>query len=125
MATGQFLRCNNVSSIDNGTLTERFERFVADYSGLDPFDIHLNLQTGYLVFPTGEPFPLTVLYNATDAERGWQDVASSRGVHIPDGEMTHGRKITRRFNVSLVSNRTKRKICKLLALDYCCLNIEL
>ena len=85
----------------------------------------LNLQISNLVFPTGEPFPITTLYNATEAEKGWQEVASQRGVKIPDGEMTHGRKITRRFNVSKVSNDTKRKICRILALDYCCLNIEL
>jgi hypothetical protein len=46
-------------------------------------------------------------------------------VEIPDGEMTHGRKISRRFNMSMVSDATKRKICRILALDYCCLNIRL
>lgn len=39
--TGYFLNCDGVESIDNGTLAERFERFVKDYSGLDPFDIQL------------------------------------------------------------------------------------
>ena len=77
------------------------------------------------MFTTGEPFPVTELYNATTAEKGWQEIANSHGVTIPDGEMTHGRKITRRFNVSKVSDTAKRKICKILALDYCCLNIPL
>lgn len=36
---GRFLDCNNVPSIDDGDLVGRFERFVRDYSGLDPFDI--------------------------------------------------------------------------------------
>ncbi len=36
---GRFLECNNVPSIDDGDLAGRFERFVRDYSGLDPFDI--------------------------------------------------------------------------------------
>ena len=85
----------------------------------------LNLQVSSLVFPTGEPFPFTAIYNSTDAERGWQEIAKQHGVAIPDGEMTHGRKITRRFNVSMVSDATKRKICRILALDYCCLNIAL
>ncbi|KAL9180733.1 hypothetical protein ACHAXT_011186 [Thalassiosira profunda] len=125
LATGRFLDCNGIPSIDDGNLAHRFEQFVRDYSGLDPFDIHLNLQMGSLIFPTGEPFPVTKLYNATDAEKGWQEVAGRRGVEIPDGEMTHGRKITRRFNVSLVSKEAKRKICRLLALDYCCLNMQL
>jgi len=117
--------CNEVPSIDNGTLTHRFEQFVRDYSGLNPFDVHLNLQIGNLVFPTGEPFPVTTLYNATDAEKGWQQVARQRGLEIPDGEMVHGRGKTRRFNVGMVTDATKRKICRILALDYCCFNMEL
>ena len=125
LAVNQPLRCNEFPSIDNGTLAHRFEQFVRDYSGLDPFDVHLNLQIGNLVFPTGEPFPVTILYNATEAEKGWQEVARQKGVKIPDGEMTHGRKITRRINIGMVTSQTKRKICKILALDYCCFNIEL
>ena len=46
-------------------------------------------------------------------------------MEIPDREMTHGRKISRRFDPGMVSVATKRKICRILALDYCCLNIEL
>ena len=120
-------KCNEVPSIDDGTLTKRFEKFVRDYSGLDPFDVHLHLQVSNLVFGdgTGEPLPITRLYNASDAEREWQAIAKSKGVEIDDGDITHGRKITRRFNVDLVSDETKRKICKMLALDYCCLNIKL
>jgi hypothetical protein len=164
---GRFLDCNNVPSIDDGDLVGRFERFVRDYSGLDPFDIQyvphplslspflraywriptspisrmrnrsffssfsscrlrsLNLQVSNLVFTTGEPFPFTALYNSTEADKGWQEIARERGVEIPDGEMTHGRKISRRFDPGMVSVATKRKICRILALDYCCLNIEL
>lgn len=125
LKTGHFLDCNEIPSIDDGTLAHRFEQFVRDYDGLDPFDIHLNMQISNLVFPSGEPFPMTALYNATEAEKGWQEIASKRGVTIPDGDMTHGRKISRRFNVSKVSDGTKRKICRILALDYCCLNIGL
>lgn len=126
LRNGRGQKCNEVSSIDDGTLTHRFEKFVRDYDGLDPFDIHLHLQVSNLVFGgTGEPLPLTRLYNASDAEREWQGIAHAKGVKIDDGDITHGRKITRRFNVDLVSNETKRKICKILALDYCCLNIKL
>jgi len=123
---GHGAKCNTVPSIDDGTLTKRFEQFVRDYDGLDPFDVHLHLQVSNLVYgQSGEPLPLTALYNASNAEREWQDVAKSKGVIIPDGDITHGRKISRRFNVDLVTNGTKRKICRLLALDYCCLNMKL
>ena len=125
LATGRFLDCNEIPSIDDGNLAHRFEQFVRDYDGLDPFDVHLNLQIGSLVFPTGEPFPITFLYNASEADKGWQEIARQRGVEIPDGGIKHGRKITRRFNVNKVSDGTKRKICRMLALDYCCLNVKL
>lgn len=41
--TGFFLDCDDVPSIDNGTLAGRFEKFVRSYSGLDPFDIQLRI----------------------------------------------------------------------------------
>ncbi|KAL3777778.1 hypothetical protein HJC23_008895 [Cyclotella cryptica] len=120
------LKCNDVPSIDDGNLAHRFEQFVRDYNGLDPFDVHLNLQVSNLVFGvTGEPLPVSVLYNASDAEREWREIAKVREVEINDGDITHARKISRRFNVDMVSKETKRKICKILALDYCCLNLEL
>ncbi len=97
----------------------------ANFSLSCKISVSLNLQVSNLVFTTGEPFPFTAIYNSTDAERGWQEIAKQRGVVIPNGEMTHGRKITRRFNVSMVSDATKRKICRIMALDYCCLNIAL
>jgi hypothetical protein len=87
--------------------------------------ISLTLQVTNIVFPTGQPFPITSLYNATEAESGWQEIAHQKGVTIPSGEMKVGRKKTRRINMNLLNNQTKRKICRILALDYCCLNIEL
>lgn len=41
--TGFFLDCDDLQSIDNGTLAGRFEKFVRNYSGLDPFDIQLRI----------------------------------------------------------------------------------
>mmetsp|Transcript_24600 Transcript_24600/g.59303 ORF Transcript_24600/g.59303 Transcript_24600/m.59303 type:complete len:479 (+) Transcript_24600:218-1654(+) len=120
------VECNTVPSIDDGTLTRLFERFVRDYDGHDPFDVHLSLQVPHLVDGRdGRPLPISRLYNASEAERGWQDIAEARGVTIPEDGLRMGRKITRRFNVDMVSDATKQKICRLMALDYCCLNIEL
>ena len=36
--------CQSAESIDAGDLTRRFERFVYNYRGLEPFDVNLNLQ---------------------------------------------------------------------------------
>jgi len=124
--TGEFLQCNNYDSIDDGQLLKRFEQFVHDYDGLEPFDVHLNMQTTNLIYgSSGEPLPISTLYNASEAEKDWQEVASQRGVTIPDGEMKHGRHQSRRFDVSKVSEVTQRKICRILMLDYCCLNFKL
>jgi len=126
LGTGNFLKCNNYDSIDDGRLLNRFEKFVNDYDGIEPFDVHLNMQVTNLIYGnTGEPLPISTLYNASDAEKGWQGVARQHGVTIPDGEMTHGRHQSRRFDVSKVSEATQQKICQILALDYCCLNFKL
>jgi hypothetical protein len=108
------------------TLTGRFERFVRDYDGTDPFDVHLGCQVPHLADGrNGRPLPMTVLYNASEAERGWRDIADALGVEIPEGGLKVVRNAPRRFDPSRVANRTKQKICRILALDYCCLNIEL
>jgi len=126
LGTGRFLDCNEYDSIDDGRLLKRFEQFVHDYDGIEPFDVHLNMQTTNLIYgSSGEPLPMSALYNASDAEKEWQEVASQKGVTIPDGEMKHGRHQSRRFDVSKVSEATQQKICQILALDYCCLNFKL
>ncbi|KAL7531203.1 hypothetical protein ACHAXR_003898 [Thalassiosira sp. AJA248-18] len=123
---GNYAACNEAQTIDNGTLVQRFERFVQGYEGLDPFDIHLNLQVPSLLDGRdGRPLPISILYNASEAEKGWRDIADKKAVKIPKDGLEVGRKVTRRFNLAMVTNATKQKICRLMALDYCCLNIPL
>lgn len=123
-----YVNCSDIDTIDDGNLTRRFERFVHDYDGLKPFDNHLRLQVSFLVYnfrSNGAPLPVTSIYNASEAHAGWNIIAKDRGVVLPHDRMTHGRKNSRRFNLSLVSNETKQKICQIVALDYCCLNLQL
>jgi hypothetical protein len=123
-----YLKCVDVETIDQGNLTSRFEQFVRDYDGTDPFDNHLKLQVAFLLFNSkshGAPLPVSAIYNASSAHEEWGNIAREKGVILHDDEMTHGRKRPRRFNLNLVRNATKQKICKILALDYCCLNLEL
>jgi hypothetical protein len=122
------LQCVESDTIDDGSLTRRFEQFVQDYDGSKPFDNHLRLQVPFLVYnfrSNGAPLPVSAIYNASEANAGWRTIAGEKGVIIPNDGMSHGRKSSRRFNVDLVSDVTKRKICQILALDYCCLNLEL
>jgi hypothetical protein len=119
-------KCKLAETIDDGDLTRRFEQFVHDYNGTHPFDVHLSLQVPFLTNPkTGKALPISMLYNASEAEADWASIAKHHGVEIPEDGLIHGRKSPRRFNMDLVTEETKRKICRIVILDYCCLNMEL
>jgi hypothetical protein len=123
---GNDIDCKMADTIDDGDLTRRFEQFVADYDGRDPFDVHLSLQVPFLtIFGTGEPLPISMLYNASTADTDWLYISRQHEVDVPDDGLVHGRKSPRRFDISLVRDVTNRKICEILMLDYCCLNLEL
>jgi len=125
--------CLYRKSKENGTLVERLERFVQDYDGRSPFDIHLKLQVPILSSTDGEPLHITQLYNTTDSEGGWKRIAKQflgeDAEHFGNqkqGEgVIAGRSYPRRFNSSMVSVDTQRRICELTLLDYCCLNLPL
>lgn len=115
-------------SAENGTLASRFEKFVRDYDGRDPYDIHLVLQVPFLSSPNGIAFHVTQIYNTTDSESGWKRIAKqflgSEDV-IETGKVIEGRSYPRRFNSKLVSEATQQRICELTLIDYCCLNLPL
>jgi len=118
--------CNFYNSVDDGTLRGRFEQFVKDYNGTNPFDVHLVHQVTQLVdSKSGEMLPVTVLYNSSRASAELRSIAKAKGVKIPEDGLEAGRVRKRKFDIGSVSVETKRKICRLMALDYCCLNIEL
>ena len=71
LGTGVFLNCDDHDSIDDGRLLKRFEQFVHDYDGLEPFDLHLNMQTTNLIYENGKPLPISTLYNASNADKDW------------------------------------------------------
>lgn len=133
--------CVHAASRENGTLAERLERFVREYDGRSPFDVHLALQVPLLSdVSTGRALPVTELYNTTDAERDWQAIAkrylgeeavleNARKMKLAQtgesGGVIRGRSYPRRFDKGLVGRATERRICELALLDYCCLNFPL
>jgi hypothetical protein len=124
--------CIDKPSAENGTLAERLERFVRDYDGRDPFDVHLTLQAPMLSTHNGYPLHITQIYNTTDAESGWKSIGrellganSSLAQSGSKGVVIEGRSYPRRLNSKLVSEETQRRICELTLLDYCCLNLPL
>mmetsp|Transcript_10546 Transcript_10546/g.22056 ORF Transcript_10546/g.22056 Transcript_10546/m.22056 type:complete len:492 (-) Transcript_10546:177-1652(-) len=68
-------QCLFAPTRENGTLAARFERFVREYDGLDPFDVHLTLQVPLLSGMDGTPLHLTKIYNTSDSEGGWNEIA--------------------------------------------------
>lgn len=121
--------CLDKKSAENGTLAHRMERFVSEYDGRTPFDVHLKFQVPLLSHNDGSPMYLTELHNTTNSEGDWTAIAKRYmgEDHVfknKDG-VIEGRSYPRRFNVKLVSAETQKRICELALIDYCCLNFPL
>jgi len=121
-------------SKEDGTLAKRLDRFVQEYDGRNPYDVHLILQVPKLLSKKsdGTLINITELYNTTNAEHDWKLIAKKYiGQHAEftknkkKGGVIEGRSYPRRFDKSLVSKETERRICLLALLDYCCLNFPL
>lgn len=121
--------CIDKKSAENGTLAHRLERFIREYNGRDPFDVHLKFQVPMLSTANGNPIYLTELHNTTNSEGDWTAIAKRYmgNDHVfknKDG-VIEGRSYPRRFNSKLVSAETQKRICELALIDYCCLNFPL
>ncbi len=80
----------------------------------------------------GLPLHITQIYNTTDLEAGWRSIAkrflgenATLGSNEKGSGVIEGRSYPRRFNSDLVSVESQRRICELVLLDYCCLNMPL
>ncbi len=105
-------------------LTETFERFVRDYDGLGVFDIHLSLQMPMMWNTNNNcPHKFDVIFGTKDMDTAFADLAEKVG--SPPPKVIRGRSYPRRFNSSALSDATMQKICRLAAIDFCCLNFEL
>ena len=117
--------CVDKPSAENGTLASRLERFVNEYDGRNPFDVHLTLQVPMLSSVNGIPLHITQIYNTTDADNAWRQIAKQFNSTLAQSGAIEGRSYPRRLRKELVSIETQRKICELALLDYCCLNLPL
>jgi len=117
--------CTQRQSQENGTLSARLSRFVWEWDGLDPFDDHLHLQVPLLMDrSTGRSIRVDEIYNTTAAKAGWEHLGRAHGIDLSSGVL-HAKTHPRRFDVKFVSDKTKKRICELALLDYCCLNLPL
>ncbi len=119
--------CSNEPTRENGTLAATFERFVFEYDGVSPWDVHLHLQVPMLSnHETGRPARVGEIFSTEMSTKHWEDIVSRYGETLPeDDESLNGRALPRRFNPKLVSIEAKRRICHFAAIDYCCLNFKL
>jgi len=105
-------------------LTDTFEKFVHDYDGEIPYDVHLHLQMPMIWNRTANRMqPFDLAFDTHEMGKAFEDIAADVGAPKPN--IIRGRSYPRRFNVSALSDATLQKICRLAAIDWCCLNYEL
>lgn len=118
--------CNDQPTHENGTLAARFERFVWDYDGISSWDVHLSLQVPLLSNQdTGRSARIDEVFSTEASVEHWEHIVSRYDKTLPMSDSLFARSVPRRFNPKLVSIETKRRICQLAAIDYCCLNMML
>mmetsp|Transcript_859 Transcript_859/g.1678 ORF Transcript_859/g.1678 Transcript_859/m.1678 type:complete len:380 (+) Transcript_859:9-1148(+) len=106
-------------------LTERFERFLQLWDGREVFDVHLRKQTMYLSDDkTGYGLQLDYIGEVNRTMMSdWKRMSSLFG--LPEVKEIHGRTYPRRMNTSSVNVEALRALCRITAVDFCCLNFLL
>jgi hypothetical protein len=119
------------SSVGNMTEDERtlaFLQFVHVYDAAIPFDGHLRLQTPRLVKHDGRgrALDLDSVVDTHDMDDHWISMAKCVQAPLPpEAGLRANPGRTMILNVTTIDPATRRKICQLSALDYCCLNYPL
>jgi len=107
-------------------LTRRFEAFVNKWDARNAFDDHIRMQTPTLSnWRNGIAYPMNYLGTVSNMNESWSDIGQLVGRPVQASEVQRGRSFPRRFNTSAVADVVRRRICQILALDYCCLNFPL
>ncbi|KAK3244495.1 hypothetical protein CYMTET_45889 [Cymbomonas tetramitiformis] len=107
-------------------VTDRFELWAALWDGRRVFDNHIRLQVPVLSSQdSGLAHPLAYVGYISEMKAAWEAIGKLVGKEIDEKDVIRGRSFPRRFNETLVSAKTWRKICQHVAQDYCCLNFPL
>jgi hypothetical protein len=109
-------------------LTRSYEQFMRDWDGT-VFDMHLGSQVSYNLRRTsknGRPNAnhLTYVFDTHNMDEAFQSLAQQVGLGKKP-RVIKGRAYPRRLNVSDVSAEAFQTMCRIYAVDYCCLNYEL
>jgi len=111
-------------------IADEEERFVAyiDMWHKDGFgqllDTHLRLQTPMFTYIDGNVRALDFVVKMEELTEGWKSMSDYFGIRFRPLEFAR-KNNERALNDKLVPDRTKRKLCQIIAQDYCCLNYKL
>ena len=126
----------SVKQMSPAAYTKAFKTFVQDYDALYPFEGHMRLQTPRIIRPSdrGE---IDEIMDTGEMDEFWSSLAkrvlSPMDEEPQEEEKEQPQQIKARhiysrgslMNMSMIDEGTKRQICQLTALDYCCLNYPL
>jgi Sulfotransferase family len=107
--------------------TQMFEAFVHDYDGKNVFDRHLNAQ----VIKLWDPLDTTgmgqfdVILESSTLTDDLAALANRVGAPPMVQEVRARSRTNDRLDIASLQDSTIQKICRLFALDYCCLNYKL
>jgi len=114
--------CDQIPSQDTGDLARRFEKFVESWDGT-VFEAHLAMQAPILSHSTGMPYRVDYIGDVRHMQEDWDKIGKELGVS--EVSVLRGRAYPRRMNTSYVSTTTYERMCRIAAIDYCCLNFAL
>jgi hypothetical protein len=107
--------------------TQMFEIFVHDYDGENVFDRHLNAQILKLWDPLGTTSmgQFDVILESSTLTEDLAALANRVGAPPMVQEVRARSRTNDRIDIESLKDLTIQKICRLFALDYCCLNYKL
>jgi hypothetical protein len=106
---------------------ERFEGFTKMWRPHIIWDVHMVLQTPLLKNKESADVKVDELYGLEDWNASISEIMAQHNIATSRlfKEKRPAREYPSRFNASAISRRTILHICRLLAVDYCCLNYKL
>jgi hypothetical protein len=107
-------------------VTHMLEQFVHDYDAKEPFERHLRPQLTQLVDPTaGRTYRLDAIFDTNHMEMGFEQLAKMVNASYKPTTLHARSRKDNKLDTNGLSLETKRKICQLSAIDFCCLNYPL
>lgn len=102
------------------------EKFMKTYDGRVPFNGHLRLQLPRLYNPKSQrTIPLDAVFDTKTMQQNFEALAQQVDATKPEEVIRAYDRGDRRINMTSLSMASRREICQLAAIDYCCLNYEL